>query len=81
MAPNKEGAKKFLQRVANDPAYRKKLESDPVGTLGELGVKVDPKHVPAGGVKLPVSKEILDHLDEWTEALDDVFHSQIWRGR
>ena len=63
-----ENARKFLQRLADDDAYRAQVEKDPVGCLAEYGFKVDKAKAPAR-VKLPSSKEIKANIDQLSERI------------
>lgn len=63
-----DNARKFLQRLADDDAYRAQVEKDPVGCLAEYGFKVDPAKAPAS-VNLPSSKEINANIDQLGERL------------
>ena len=67
----REKIRAFLSQVATDPAYRFQLETDPVGTLAALKIKLDPSGVPPGGVHLPPNDEILAKLDEILDQLED----------
>jgi hypothetical protein len=60
----KEQIRPFLYRVATDSAYRNQLETNPVDTLAELDVIVDPDDVPPNGIQLPSNEEILATLDD-----------------
>lgn len=53
-----ENARKFFEKVSNDPEFRKPLEADPVGELGKYGFAIDSDDVPAEGIKLP-SDEVI----------------------
>jgi len=55
----------FAYRVATDTGYRAKLEQDPVGTLAELGITVDPAQLPPGSIQLPSNEEILAALEDF----------------
>jgi putative modified peptide len=41
------GNDEILDRLANDDQFREQMLGDPVGTLGALGVVIDPALVPA----------------------------------
>ena len=69
----------FLTRVATDPDYRARLERDPVNTLAELGVTIDPeKDVPPGGIRLPSNEEILRRLDELVRIIELNLMPYFW---
>ena len=65
----REQIRAFLNRVATEPAYRELLETDPVGTLAEIGVTISESDVPPEGVRLPTNAEILANLDTFTDEL------------
>jgi hypothetical protein len=67
----REKIQAFLHRVATDPAYRRQLETDPIGTLAGLGIKLESSGVPPGGVHLPSNEEILARLDEIIDQLEE----------
>ena len=77
---DKEQIRAFLYRVATDPAYRARLERDPVGTLAELGVTVDRTVVPPDGINLPSNEEILAKLDELVTYIELNFIPLFWLG-
>jgi hypothetical protein len=68
----KDQIRPFLYRVATDAAYRSRLEADPVATLAELGITLDPADIPAGGIHLPPNDEILAKLDELTAKFESL---------
>lgn len=55
---SRANARKFLAKLATDPATRKAVENDPVGQLKKIGITV-PKNMLPAQVKLPPEKEIL----------------------
>ena len=80
--PSKQQIRVFFARVAIDPAYRARLENDPVGTFAERGITVDPADVPQDGVYLPSNDEILAKLEELTDRFQAMCFSVVrmfWR--
>jgi putative modified peptide len=53
---SKEQAEKFVDKLANDDAFRTKLQNDPVGAMGDLVIKLPPGTTIPKKVDLP-SKE------------------------
>lgn len=69
----------FLSRVATEPAYRKELEDDPVGTLAKVGVHVKASDLPEGRITLPTNEEILSKLDALALVLSPHLCLRIFR--
>ncbi len=63
-----ENARKFLQRLADDDAYRAQVQKDPIGCLAEYGFKVDPAAAPKE-VNLPSKADIAANIDQLGERL------------
>ena len=71
---SKEQIQAFLYLVATIPAFRAKLETDPIGFFADLGVALDPNVLPEGGVKVPSNEEILANLDAIADNLYEEKH-------
>ena len=56
--------RRFIEKLANDDAFRAEVERDPIGTLKAHGIQVDPSKVPPGGVKLPSKQALQANLDD-----------------
>lgn len=66
---NQDNARKLLERLAQDDAFRAKMESDPIPVLAEYGFKVDPSIAP-GKVQLPSKEEIASNIDLLSKQLE-----------
>jgi hypothetical protein len=67
---DKKSIRDLLYRIATDPDFRDQLIADPVGVMGAAGIQIDPvKDIPAGGITLPSSAEILRNLESWAEEI------------
>jgi|GEM_PF-2825844 len=62
-------ARAFLQRLADDPGFREKVQSDPASTLSEYGFKIDPANLPKRPIQLPKPEEIRANLDRMSGEL------------
>jgi putative modified peptide len=63
-------ARAFLEKLASDDEFRKRVEQDPVAALGEFGIEVKAEDLPAAGVRLPSSDVIQKNLDSMSEQLE-----------
>lgn len=66
---DQDNARKLLERLAQDDAFRAKMESDPITSLAEYGFKVDPSIAPAK-VQLPSKDEITSNIDLLSKQLE-----------
>lgn len=74
---NQEQARALLARLAEDDAFRRAVERDPVAAFAEYGFQLDPEGLPKGGVRLPDKATLRRNLDamsaEMTSAMAVVF--------
>ncbi|GAB2629509.1 NHLP-related RiPP peptide [Novilysobacter erysipheiresistens] len=66
---NQDNARKLLERLAQDDAFRAQMESDPITALAEHGFKVDPSIAPSK-VQLPSKDEITSNIDLLSKQLE-----------
>lgn len=66
---NQDNARKLLERLAQDDAFRARMESDPITALAEYGFKVDPSIAPAK-VQLPSKEDILSNTELLSKQLE-----------
>lgn len=74
---DQQQARALLARLAEDDAFRHRVETDPVAAFAEYGMKVDPASLPEGGVRLPDKQTLIRQMDalgaEMTTAMAVVF--------
>ena len=56
--------KALFDKLGSDDAFRSRLETDPHGALGELGVHV-PKDLPTGKISLPSKEDVQANAPTW----------------
>ena len=54
----------LLDKLGSDDAFRARLQADPSGALGELGVKVPPG-LHSGPVTLPSKQDVQQNKAKW----------------
>ena len=65
-----QNTRRLMERLASDDAFRAQVEQDPVAAFKAHGITIDPKQVPAGGVKLPSKETLKTSLDQHVNTLD-----------
>lgn len=66
----KQDTRALMQKLASDDAFRAQVQKDPVAAFAAQGVKLDPKQVPPGGVKLPSKDALQTNLDRHADTLE-----------
>jgi hypothetical protein len=66
LTADRTNARAFLERLANDKRFRTAVTKNPAKKLGEYGIKVDPKSLPARltADHLPTPGQIRSLLDK-----------------
>jgi putative modified peptide len=66
---NKDNARKLLQRLAEDDAFREHMQTDPVAAFAEYGFKIDPGIAP-NKIELPSKYEISKNMDLLSQQME-----------
>lgn len=66
---SQENARKLLQRLAEDDAFRAQMEADPIAAFAEHGFTIDPAIAPRR-IELPSKYEISKNIDLLSQQIE-----------
>lgn len=66
---NQANARKLLERLAEDDAFREQMQADPIAALAEYGFKIDPDIAPHK-IELPSKYEISKNIDLLSQQME-----------